>query len=137
MSETRSRTSSGPRRFMGGAVISANRTGPSSRTLSVSKSTGQLPPCRYVGGYSRCGPPWNVSRSKARDYAPHTSQGRSTWQAPSGAVSGRPGSPVTTGRTEMDVASLADLLHETADRHDPYDKTHPPHNWWDWYAPYM
>ena len=24
----------------------------------------------------------------------------------------------------MDVASLADLLHETAEHHDPYEKTH-------------
>jgi hypothetical protein len=37
----------------------------------------------------------------------------------------------------MDVAALADLLHETADHHDPYEKTHAPHNWWDWYAPYI
>ena len=37
----------------------------------------------------------------------------------------------------MDVASLADLLHETAQRHDPYEKTHAAHNWWDWYAAYM
>ena len=37
----------------------------------------------------------------------------------------------------MDVASLADLLHETAEHHDPYEKTHAPHNWWDWYAAYM
>src|SRR5215470_5018091 len=38
MRETRSRTSSGPRRFMGGAAISANRTAPSLRTVSVSKT---------------------------------------------------------------------------------------------------
>ena len=37
----------------------------------------------------------------------------------------------------MDVASLADLLRETAEHHDPYEKTHAPHNWWDWYAAYM
>jgi hypothetical protein len=37
----------------------------------------------------------------------------------------------------MDVATLADLLHETAEHHDPYEKTHPKHNWWDWYAPYL
>jgi catechol 2,3-dioxygenase-like lactoylglutathione lyase family enzyme len=36
-----------------------------------------------------------------------------------------------------DVASRADLLHETAQRHDPYEKTHAPHNWWDWYSAYM
>src|SRR4029453_2516290 len=38
MRETRSRTISGPRRFMGGAAISAKRTAPSLRTLSVSKT---------------------------------------------------------------------------------------------------
>jgi hypothetical protein len=37
----------------------------------------------------------------------------------------------------MDIASLADLLHETAEHHDPYENTHAPHNWWDWYAAYM
>ena len=37
----------------------------------------------------------------------------------------------------MNVGSLADLLHETAEHHDPYEKTHAQHNWWNWYAPYM
>lgn len=37
----------------------------------------------------------------------------------------------------MDVATLAELLHETSEHHDPYEKTHPKHNWWDWYAPYL
>jgi alpha-galactosidase len=37
----------------------------------------------------------------------------------------------------MDIASLAELLHETAEHHDPYEKSHTPHNWWDWYAAYM
>ncbi len=36
-----------------------------------------------------------------------------------------------------EVAALADLLHETADHHDPYEKSHAPHNWWDWYAAYF
>ena len=40
-------------------------------------------------------------------------------------------------RGAMDVASLADLLHETAEHHDHYEKTHGQHNWWDWYAPYF
>ena len=39
--------------------------------------------------------------------------------------------------TAMDIAALADLLHETAEHHDPYEKAAPPHNWWDWYAAYM
>jgi len=37
----------------------------------------------------------------------------------------------------MDIGQLADLLHETAEHHDPYEKSHAPHNWWDWYAAYM
>ena len=37
----------------------------------------------------------------------------------------------------MDIASLAELLHETAEQHDPYEKSAPPHDWWDWYAAYM
>ena len=37
----------------------------------------------------------------------------------------------------MDVAELASLLQETAEHHDPYEKSSPPHDWWDWYAPYM
>ena len=36
-----------------------------------------------------------------------------------------------------DVASRAALLHETSEHHDPYEKSHAPHNWWDWYAAYM
>ncbi len=35
------------------------------------------------------------------------------------------------------VATLADLLHETAEHHDHYEKTHAEHHWWDWYAAYM
>jgi hypothetical protein len=37
----------------------------------------------------------------------------------------------------MDVPSLAELLRETAEHHDPYEKSAPEHNWWDWYAAYM
>jgi hypothetical protein len=37
----------------------------------------------------------------------------------------------------MDVPTLASLLHETAEHHDPYEKSSPPHNWWDWYAAYL
>ncbi|HSE19384.1 MAG TPA: VOC family protein [Pyrinomonadaceae bacterium] len=37
----------------------------------------------------------------------------------------------------MDVAALAELLHETAEHHDHYEKTHPKHDWWHWYAPYL
>ena len=37
----------------------------------------------------------------------------------------------------MDVATLAQLLHETAERHDAVEKAAPPHDWWDWYAAYI
>jgi len=36
-----------------------------------------------------------------------------------------------------DVATLADLLHETEEHHGQYEKTHAEHHWWDWYAAYM
>jgi hypothetical protein len=36
-----------------------------------------------------------------------------------------------------DVAALAELLHETSEHHDPYEKSHGEHNWYDWYAPYL
>jgi catechol 2,3-dioxygenase-like lactoylglutathione lyase family enzyme len=35
-----------------------------------------------------------------------------------------------------DVASLADLLHETSFHHGEFEAVAPPHNWWDWYAAY-
>ncbi len=37
----------------------------------------------------------------------------------------------------MDVATLAELLRETAQQHDSYEKRSQKHNWWDWYAPYL
>ena len=36
-----------------------------------------------------------------------------------------------------DVATVAELLHETSEHHDHYEKTHAEHHWWDWYAPYF
>src|SRR5438552_7245233 len=37
----------------------------------------------------------------------------------------------------MDVATVADLLHETEEHHGQYEETHAEHHWWDWYAAYM
>jgi hypothetical protein len=37
----------------------------------------------------------------------------------------------------MDVATLSDLLHETAEHHGSFEAVAPPHDWWDWYAAYM
>jgi catechol 2,3-dioxygenase-like lactoylglutathione lyase family enzyme len=38
--------------------------------------------------------------------------------------------------SEMDVAALAELLHETSIRHGEFEAVAPPHDWWDWYAAY-
>ena len=37
----------------------------------------------------------------------------------------------------MDIAALAQLLHETAIHHGAFEAVAPPHDWWDWYAAYM
>jgi hypothetical protein len=36
-----------------------------------------------------------------------------------------------------DVGRLAELLHETADHHGSFEALAAPHDWWDWYAPYL
>jgi catechol 2,3-dioxygenase-like lactoylglutathione lyase family enzyme len=36
-----------------------------------------------------------------------------------------------------DVATLAEMLHETEEHHGQYERTHAEHHWWDWYAPYL
>ena len=43
----------------------------------------------------------------------------------------------STQAQDLDVATLANLLRETAEHHDHYEKTHSEHHWWDWYAPYL
>jgi catechol 2,3-dioxygenase-like lactoylglutathione lyase family enzyme len=50
--------------------------------------------------------------------------------------------PRVTGREweqkrAMDIATLAELLRETEERHGQYEKTHAKHDWSDWYAPYL
>src|SRR4051812_8091102 len=42
-----------------------------------------------------------------------------------------------TEERSMDIAPLAELLHETEQHHGAYEKTHAKHNWWDWYAAYF
>lgn len=37
----------------------------------------------------------------------------------------------------MDVATLADLLREAAERHHGYEASAPEHDWADWYAAYV
>lgn len=43
----------------------------------------------------------------------------------------------STPAQAMDVATLAELLHETEEHHGHYETTHAQHHWWDWYAPYL
>ena len=43
----------------------------------------------------------------------------------------------STQAPATDVATLAELLHETEQHHGQYEKTHAEHHWWDWYAPYL
>src|SRR5215813_12330319 len=43
----------------------------------------------------------------------------------------------STRARAIDVATLAELLRETAEHHDHYEKSHAAHHWWDWYAPYL
>jgi catechol 2,3-dioxygenase-like lactoylglutathione lyase family enzyme len=42
-----------------------------------------------------------------------------------------------TGTQTADVATLAELLHETEQHHGTFERTHAEHHWWDWYAPYL
>jgi hypothetical protein len=37
----------------------------------------------------------------------------------------------------MQVQDLADLLKETSIEHGNFEAVTPPHDWWDWYAPYL
>jgi catechol 2,3-dioxygenase-like lactoylglutathione lyase family enzyme len=39
--------------------------------------------------------------------------------------------------TQTDIGRLAGLLLDTAEHHDSFEKASPPHDWWDWYAPYL
>ena len=49
-----------------------------------------------------------------------------------------PGREWKSTRTRaVDIATLAELLHETEEHHGNYEKTHAEHHWWDWYAPYL
>lgn len=37
----------------------------------------------------------------------------------------------------MIIEKLAGLLRETEQHHGAYEKGHPKHDWWDWYAAYI
>jgi catechol 2,3-dioxygenase-like lactoylglutathione lyase family enzyme len=44
--------------------------------------------------------------------------------------------PATQTRAN-DAAAMAELLRETGEHHDAYEKTHAEQHWWDWYGPYL
>jgi hypothetical protein len=48
-----------------------------------------------------------------------------------------PGREWETRAGTIDIRMLAELLHETEQKHGEYEKTHAKHNWWDWYAAYL
>jgi catechol 2,3-dioxygenase-like lactoylglutathione lyase family enzyme len=41
------------------------------------------------------------------------------------------------GLSNLDVATLAELLQETEKHHGEYEPTAPKHQWWDWYSAYI
>jgi hypothetical protein len=48
-----------------------------------------------------------------------------------------PGREWKVNAKSVDVPKLAELLRETSEHHDHYEKTHAEHHWWDWYAAYL
>jgi catechol 2,3-dioxygenase-like lactoylglutathione lyase family enzyme len=48
-----------------------------------------------------------------------------------------PGREWTSSPQATDIPMLAELLHETAEHHGPFENSHVPHQWWDWYAAYL
>ena len=44
---------------------------------------------------------------------------------------------MTSTPNAADIASLADVLHETEQRHGAFEEIAAPHAWWDWYAAYV
>ena len=77
------------------------------------------------------------------------SPGRTRAAAPTAAS---PRSPIRTGTRFLlqqitqrlpgrvwgtDIGELADLLHETSQKHGAFEAVAPKHNWWDWYAAYL
>jgi catechol 2,3-dioxygenase-like lactoylglutathione lyase family enzyme len=43
----------------------------------------------------------------------------------------------STQTQAKDIATLAELLQETAEHHGSFEKSHAEHDWWHWYAPYL
>jgi len=78
------------------------------------------------------GPDPNKSRSYST-YASFKDPDGNTWflQEITKRVPGR------EWATDVDVATLADLLHETSEHHGLFEAVAPPHDWWDWYAAYL
>jgi hypothetical protein len=52
-------------------------------------------------------------------------------------VSGAPSEGRGEESSPVDIATLAELLHETSEHHGAFEARAPKHDWWDWYAPYL
>ncbi len=54
-----------------------------------------------------------------------------------GAASDPAADPAAAPVALDEIGVLAQHLHETAQQHDHFEKASAPHDWWDWYAPYL
>jgi hypothetical protein len=52
-------------------------------------------------------------------------------------VNTRLAGPEGTQSRTTGAATLAELLRESAEHHDHYEKTHSEHHWADWYGAYL
>jgi catechol 2,3-dioxygenase-like lactoylglutathione lyase family enzyme len=84
-----------------------------------------------VGGELRPGP--DPERRSYLTYAQFSDPDGNGWLLQE--VTARPSERLWD--SPIDVAKLASLLHETAERHHPYEQSGPEHNWWDWYAAHL
>src|SRR6185503_13484294 len=100
MSETRSRMSSGPSRFMGGALIAANRTPPSLVTLSFSKTKETFWLLSSIGFTIDCSP---------CQAAAFTASATTTWPGP-GYGSGTAETPVWSAHSAVGKRSSWSIL---------------------------
>lgn len=96
----------------------------------------------YAGGVFRAG---ENARVAGRDPQGRTYHSFASFEDPDGngwllqeVPTRLPGREWNPARARgVDAATLAELLRETAERHDRYEKSHAEHHWWDWYAPYL
>lgn len=74
---------------------------------------------------------------RARTRASTGARVRPTGDGTGIATQGEDRMSTTDSPRTKELAELAELLHETGEHHDAFEKASAPHNWWDWYAPYL